>query len=589
MHAAPGSAPRSADIACRAVAALLLIARPALAQSPSSADLLAADRLPTVACTGQRITAIDVSPLRPPFRGAAGVWRTVARGIGLHHATTRTTVVAGYLQLRVGEPCTEFGRAESERVLRAQPFLAAATVRAVRDGESGARLEVTTVDEVPAIVRVRLSGLRLQALTLGNQNVRGEGRSVEVHGELGHAYRNGIGVRVADYALFHGPYAGVVEAERRPLGSLLSFEVSRPFYTDLQSSAWHAGYRDDDAFRSIVRPADDGLSLPVREIRWEVGGLTRRRLFHNVGAVGLALTGVRNTPAPAGVVVTDSGLAADTGVTLRGRYAPFRVVRPAVLLGARSVRFQTVRGFNTLATVEDLPSGLQAGVLVGRGIPAWGVGDLFLAGSVYAGRASPGALAALQVEIEGRHDYGAGGWNGLIASGRLAWTRQHTPGWTFYASDEFSGGSRAQLPLQLTFRDRAGGLRGYRGSTASGAWRNVVRLAERWVRPAPIRKADVGVEGFTDLGTLWAGSAPYGQTVPLRVSVGASLLAAYPAGSKRVLRMDLAVPLRPDGSKGWDVRFSGEIPARRFWREPGDVTRARTGPVPSNLFTWPVR
>jgi hypothetical protein len=73
------------------------------------------------------------------------------------------------------------------------------------------------------------------------------------------------------------------------------------------------------------------------------------------------------------------------------------------------------------------------------------------------------------------------------------------------------------------------------------------------------------------------------------VSVGASLLAAYPAGSKRVLRMDLAVPLRPDGSKGWDVRFSGEIPARRFWREPGDVTRARTGPVPSNLFTWPVR
>lgn len=573
-----------------AVVTFLASARLAHAQAPGGRDSLPPAPPPRAAsCAGQIVAAIDVTPLRPPFKGAAGVWRAAARRMGLHHVTTRTQVVAGFLQLRVGEPCTEFRRTESERVLRAQPFLAAASVRALPEGDGYVRIEVTTVDEVPAIFGGRLRGLRPQALTVGNENVRGQGVSAEIYGELGHAYRDGIGVRVTDHALFHGPYTGAIEAERRPRGSVVAVDVARPFYTDLQPTAWHVGYRDDHDYRRIVRPADDGLALGVREARWEVGALVRRRLFHKVGAVGFALTGVRNTPADKGVVVSDSGFAADTGAALVGRYAPFRVVRPALLVGGRAVRFVTVRGFTTLASLEDLPSGVQVSALLGRGIPAWGAGDLFLAGSLYAGRASPGALAALQLEIEGRQDYGVDGWNGLIASGRLAWIRQHTPGWTFSVSEEFSGGSRAQLPLQLTFRDRSGGLRGYGASTASGAWRNVVRLEERWVRAVPVRKADVGVAAFSDLGTLWAGSAPYGTTVPLRASVGASLLAAYPAGSKRVLRVDVAVPLRRDGGRGWDVRMSGERTVRRFWREPADVTRARTGPVPSSLFTWPVR
>ena len=104
-----------------------------------------------------------------------------------------------------------------------------------------------------------------------------------------------------------------------------------------------------------------------------------------------------------------------------------------------------------------------------------------------------------------------------------------------------------------------------------------------------MRKANVGLAGFTDLGTLLAGSAPYGQTVPLRTSVGVSLLASYPAGSKRVVRVYVALPLRPEGGDRWDVRVSGENLAHFFRREPADVTRARTGPVPSTLFAWPVR
>jgi len=509
--------------------------------------------------------------------------------MGLRNVTTRADVIAGMLQLSVGEPCTEFRRAESERVLRAQPFLASATVRAVPDGAGGVRIDVRTVDEVPAFIGGRLNGAIPEAITLGSGNIQGRAVGAEVSGQRGHAYRDGFGVRIDHYAMFNGPYAASLEAERRTLGSVVGLALARPFYTDLQRTAWRVSYRDDRGYRRIVRPAGDPLALGLRQTLWDAGGLYRRRLLGQVGGVGLALTGVRDTPADTGVLVSDVGLAPDTGVTLRGRYAPFRVTRPAALVGVRVVRYVTVQGFNTLAALEDLPSGVQAGALLGRGIPAWGASDLFLAGSVYAGHATPVSLVALQVEIEGRKDYDVGAWNGLIASSRLAWYRKRSPRRTSVVSEEFSGGSAARLPLQLTFRDGQGGLRGYRGSLLSGAWRNVLRLEERWVLAARPRNADVGFAAFADAGTLWRGTAPYGRTVPLRASFGASLLAAFPSGSKRILRLDLAVPTRRDGNKGWELRFSATNLTRHFWREPGDVSRARTGPVPSTLFTWPAR
>jgi hemolysin activation/secretion protein len=156
-------------------------------------------------------------------------------------------------------------------------------------------------------------------------------------------------------------------------------------------------------------------------------------------------------------------------------------------------------------------------------------------------------------------------------------------------SDEFSGGTRARLPLQLTLADREGGVRGYRGALLAGAWRNVARVEERWVRRRPVRNVDLAAAGFVEAGTLWAGSAPYGRDVPLRSSVGVGVLGAYPSGSKRLLRLDVAVPIGPDAGRRWELRTTVGNRAGRFWEEPADVTRARTGPVPSTLFTWPVR
>jgi hypothetical protein len=540
-------------------------------------------------CHGETVSAIDIQAEPPVFGPAAGAWRILQNLAGLQHPSTHPEVVASFLSLEVGEPCTEFRRTESERVLRRQPFLASARVRARPDGPGRVRIEVATTDEVPVIIGARVNGTSPEALRLGDANVNGTGISVAINGERGHAYRDAFGARIVDYAVFQRPWVLSLDLQRRTLGHLVAVDFSRPFYTDLQRLAWHTNYRDDDDFLGLARPAGDPLALNVRQRRWEAGAVLRQRIFGEVGVVGLLASGVDVDPASQGVIVSDSGLLSDTGVVLRDRYTAFRATRPAALLGLRVVRFTTVQGFNTLDALEDLPSGVQFGGLVGRGLPAAGASDLFLSGSLYAGRATEGSFIGLQVEMEARRDYELARWDDFITSTRLAWYRKQSLDKTLVVSNELSGGSRPRLPLQLTFGSLSGGLRGYRGSTLAGAWRNVLRVEQRWLLASGFHDTDLGLAGFVDVGTLFAGSAPYGSTTPIRASVGVSFLGAFPSHSKRLLRIDLAVPTTHDGNDRWEVRFSIDDLTRRFWREPGDVTRARTGPVPSSLFTWPTR
>src|SRR5690349_9006261 len=91
-------------------------------------------------CDGQIIRSIHVTALRPPFTGGAAYWQRVARSFGLHHQTTDTAVVRRFLALDEGGTCTDFRLRESARLLREQPFLADARVRALPDDSGGVRV-----------------------------------------------------------------------------------------------------------------------------------------------------------------------------------------------------------------------------------------------------------------------------------------------------------------------------------------------------------------------------------------------------------------------------------------------------------------
>src|SRR4029079_18016217 len=124
-------------------------------------------------CSGQTVSHIDINPSPPPFSGAAKKWRALAHAIGLHHATTRPEVLAAFLSLTTRKPCTEFRRAESERVLRAQPFLSDATVRVERDTGGTVSVLVPTTEEIPVLVAGRFRGIPPEAFALGTDNIGG--------------------------------------------------------------------------------------------------------------------------------------------------------------------------------------------------------------------------------------------------------------------------------------------------------------------------------------------------------------------------------------------------------------------------------
>ena len=555
---------------------------------PSAADAQQG-RVP-IRCSGQRVDRIDIQPLPPPFSGAAKRWRAVAHALGLHHATTRPRVVAAFLSLAPGEPCTEFRRAESERVLRAQPFLSDAAVEVLRDSAGQVVVVVTTTDEIPVLVSGRFRGLTPESFGIGNENVGGAALRVEGRIERGRAYRTALGGRLEQDALFGRPYRLIVDGDRYQIGHRLNVEIERPFFTDLQRLSWHTGSVTRDDYFRFERPARDPLALPMSDRSWDASAL--RRIFgtHTVALVGGAVSGRRFDPAAAGIVIDDTGMRADTGVALRGRYTMFRSGRVGVLAGIRAVTFRTVNGFDALVGSQDVSNGAMLGVYVGRGLSQFGTRDVLASGALYAGGSTANALLATLAQAEIRHDLEIGEWNSLIGSSRsvLYWGR--APGVVLQLDNELSVGWRSRLPLQLSFRDRDGGLSGYRNSALAGAQRNVTRAELRFSAASLVRKADVGFATFGEVGRLWKGDVPYGITAT-RASLGLSLLAAYPTNSKRLYRADIAFPLTRSGQGAGrvEVRFSSADRTQAFWVEPADLARARTGTEPSKLFAWPTQ
>ena len=541
-------------------------------------------------CDGRRISRIDVRAGRPPFSGQASRWQAFAHAIGLHHATTRDGVITAFLSLDVGQQCTEIRRAETERVLRAQPFLADATVRTRPDGAGGVAVTVQTVDEIPVLVNARFRGIAPRAFSLGNSNIGGLGLLAELGVERGYAYRTGFGARVVEYATFGRPVVSSLDAARLTLGHRIGATVEHPFYTDLQHIGWHLGFLSSTEYPGIRRPARDQLALGIRQQRWEASTISRVFGTSTVGLVGGAASGLRVDPDSRGIIVSDTGLALDTGTTLLNRSGSFKATRLGVLGGIRRVKFRTVRGFDGLTAQQDVANGAFAGLYAAKGLPSFGESDMFLSGLAYAGGGGEHFYYGTLGQVEGRRGAGLNRWDSVIGSGRSAFYMGRGPGWVFILDDQYSGGTRSVLPLQLALGDRQGGILGYRESALAGAQRNVVKTEVRWTGAALVRNADVGFATFSQVGSIWAGDAPYGSTAT-RSTVGVSVLAAYPTGSKRLYRADVGFPLTRTGTGGGsiEVRFSSEDRTQLFWREPDDVSRARTGTVPTSLFAFPAR
>lgn len=320
----------------------------------------------TVRCDGMTVQHIGVETNRPAFKGALGWWRKLARSLGMHHQTTASGLVRRFVSLEPGQECTEFRRTESERILRAQPFLADATVT-TRQIRGSIWVNVSTVDEVPLVAGTRLRGAKLQALNLGTMNFLGAGMHIEGRWEEGRTNRDGFGGKFAHRQLLGRPYALVVEGQRRPLGEHFSGGLSHPFYTDLQRIAWHAGYFMSKDLAQLRRPDRTTLLQPVDRAMWNVGGVVRIGRQRKLGLVGAMVLGERIVPRhDFSLIDTVTGRVMPTTDTIGvRRYSPYDATSIAQVLGVRALSYSRMRGLDAIEAEQDVATGTQIGMMFG--------------------------------------------------------------------------------------------------------------------------------------------------------------------------------------------------------------------------------
>jgi hypothetical protein len=430
----------------------------------------------------------------------------------------------------------------------------------------------------------------MRAVRVGDANLFGEGMRGALLWRHGGAYRDVLGVDFTDYQFGGSRNELRLMARRLERGQVVRGEVIRPFYTDLQRVAWVASGGGVQEYAQFFRPGQPLLAVDTRRGYGNLGALTRIGPVGRLRLVGASLSHERERFGRAPLQLTPTGLVPDTLGAVIPRYRDQDVVRLNALLGVRALRFVPVQGFDALTGTQDVRVGVQLGMVAGRALPLPGIPDRdhLLSGNLYAGMGGAKSFLALQGIGEARHDR-TSGWNNVITSGRLAWYFRPAVKQTTVLQGEWGGGWNLTSPFQLSFGDRTwGGLLGHMNSDQPGARRLVVRGEQRLVIPTRLNVADLGLAVFAEGGRLWSDrTVPFSLTTPWRGAAGVSLLAAVPPRSRRMWRVDLAVPLGSDPRKQFQVRVTNLDRSRLFWQDPMDVLVSRERTAPTSLFQWP--
>jgi hypothetical protein len=544
-----------------------------------------------VPCRGQRIDSIHVITVAPTVTGLRRVplAGTLVRNT---HVVTRDEIVRGFLLFEVGDRCTELRRAESERILRAQPFLADADIVVRPGNRGGVIIEARTIDDVSLIFGGSVAGSapNVRSVKVGSSNLAGVGITTAFGWKHDAVYDDHLQGRLVDHQLFGQPYVLELSSSTHAFGRENFGQLSLPFRTDVQRFAWRGLMGESRAHTSFVARDTGRIALAFERSFAEAGGILRVGPPGKLALAGVSFTNERTRPDTSVVRITDSGFRADTAAALQSRFEESRAARVNALLGLRWLRFRRVRGFDAMRGSQDVPIGLQLGTLVGRGMKAFDANsnDVFVASDLYVGIGNSRVIYRLQAQAEARRSLDTDLWDGLIGSGRLSRHLRVSERRTRIFSVEWSGTEGVLVPHALALGSPDGGLRGYSGTEEYGGRRGIARLEERIFLGSPFDYGDAGISIFVDAGQLWPGDLPYAQRTPVRTAAGLSLLVAVPMRSTRMWRLEVAAPINPPGGESRiEVRLRLADLTSFFWREPADVHGARARAVPASVYNWP--
>jgi hypothetical protein len=522
------------------------------------------------------------------------------------HVRTRPAVILRELFFTEGDCYDPELLRESERVLRATPFIADADVFGIRQEDGSYHVVVQTRDDWSFHLEPQL-GRGDEAVVTGVRvrefNLMGTGRTLSAH-YLREYDRPAYGVAFATPQLLNTRWTASAAVARTPVGQAVAQSLTYPFVGELGRWAFRQQVRYHDRyFEYYGREQGERFTmlLPERRLSFDVGGVRRlgergRLTLLGAGVVG---DGVRYPDEPRRVVAWRDAYTLDPAIadTVGFGLKEIESVRALLLIGQRNVRFARRRALDTVRGTEDVRVGAEVETAIGHTIPLLSRDRAVSLdfGIFAAGEPTPGAYAGVRfnAELHRAHDAPAGEpeWRDALAQADAwAYWRPHDESrQTLVASVRGSGGWNTRMPYQLTLGGGAG-LRGYWRHVDPGAARVVASLEHRayWGWPLP-ELFDLGSVVFLDAGRIWANGVPFAQQSSYRANLGFGLRSAFPPGSRQTLRLDVGVPIEPHLQWRDVVVRAGigqAIGVRSVAQDPQLLRSSRRG-LPVSVFNFP--
>ena len=474
------------------------------------------------------------------------------------HVSTRPDRIRAEIVVSEGDCFDLEALEESERLVRELLFVARARVTATTE-TSGARVVLVEAwDEWSTRVGLNLSienELRFEGAFASEQNLLGRGLYAVVSWRHFQERRD-LGARFGTTSFLGTRLDASVAGGTTRTGQFFNSAFSYPFVgeegrvsVDVRASTrdHEQAYLTDqvNAYSHVLLPLEDRRLEATLLRRWGepgslllLGGEFRLRRRRGVGTPSVAFANDFDDPVPA-----PDSLAKQLG----SQASPPSHVRLGVRMGVRKLAFGPHGGIDLVSGVQEIATGAEVTVTLGRTFATWDGASLDTYGRVdaFAGVTLGPLTAQTTVSAEGRRlDHAAEGVDPLRdllagANVRLYLTAaQHT----LAAKLRYEGGWGADEVFQI----RLGGVDGVRGLVdyeKPVSRLLVIRLEERW-NPRPVGPAaDIGLTVFGDIGRGWAGTAPFSVDTDWESALGVGLRLGLPAGTGSNLRFEIAWPV----------------------------------------------
>ena len=476
-----------------------------------------------------RLEQIDVFDTSDP-REDTRIYRFMNR----IHTNTRPGVIRGQLLFQVGDPVITDRLAESERILRAKPYLSNARIRVDQVCGRDVALLVTTQDiwtTEPQITLGLEGGNTKQGFSVFEGNVAGTGNAFSM------GYRKDENREALLYD-FYSPhlmnthltarlkYADNSDGEEKNLALLY------PFFS-LQSP-WSAGMQNMDITKEEVirfQGQDINVYRHEQEFHEIFGGVA---VYRHADASHRLLTGLtQQKHAYRQIDLTQAGIPDD-----------FDIVYPWLEYQYLQNRYAEYVNLNYLHQVEDVPTGKNLRLRLGYGGNAFGNDhDVFTIETEYSDwlQMSENKLLQMQVEIEGRTFTQDLSRDELIWSGQLDYYHLIGARHRWYAAVRYDRGYDLQQHNEMVSDDLFS-LRGYPIGYQRGDRRYLMTLEKRHISNLHLfNLIRLGTAVYIDAGRVWG--AGYSDSSHLS-NVGVGLrLSSSKARLGNVIHVDLAFPL----------------------------------------------